>query len=482
MGSGASAAAGCQGFLAALPTDDLVEAIKAVPDELQEKLKQAMNKAGVKGYEVPTCPVVYLTSTGFVSDTQWSRFIQVILKRRGVLYDEDAGPEVEREFLVDKYADEIKKLKVTYINDASYHRPTANMAAGRAGDGKVGEDGNLGRGEGTWFWWDQGLQDLMGIAPENITMIQLFEKPWLFNVEARDANHHESKPDVSELDPEDEKAYRAALKLTQDAYDALKEKPPKTGAGQAGGGDLPGCPASGESCANELAKISVELNEKYKDALDKWCAIHIDAADIIVGQGGEVVMLNMAWQCNQYVATRVVQAVRANKCVYAGLSASTMVTAKSMEMTHEIQPGWIEAFAASKKYLKSEYFDKNDKDGDGTKAFHLGALPLIDSPLAIRPHYSKSWENAVLKKNLAAEAEFEKESGIDIDDALTKNSGAGCEQACKLLTIISSAPSMDQDNPVFIPIRNGKVIEVKVKPAGPDYPNREVFESFHCIA
>merc|ERR1712232_142136 len=54
-----------------------------------------------------------------------------------------------------------------------------------------------------------------------------------------------------------------------------------------------GCPASGKSCADELAEISTALNEKYKDALDKWCTENIDTADIIVGQGGEVVMLNM---------------------------------------------------------------------------------------------------------------------------------------------------------------------------------------------
>ena len=73
----------------------------------------------------------------------------------------------------------LKALKVTYINDASYHRPPENMAAGRAGDGKVGENGHLGRGPGTWFWWDQGLEDKMGIPQANIKMIQLLEKPWL---------------------------------------------------------------------------------------------------------------------------------------------------------------------------------------------------------------------------------------------------------------------------------------------------------------
>jgi len=480
MGSGASKGVG--GFLDATPKKDLVATIKLLDAEQQEKLKEAMDEAGVTQttHVVPTGPIAWLTSTGFVSENQWARFIKIMLKRRGVLQDMDTGLDAERGYLVDKYADELKKLKVTYINDASHHRPTANMVAGRVGDAIVGEE-FVGRGEGSWFWWDQGLQDKMGIPKENITMIQLLEKPWLFNRPGREANYDKSEPNVENLEPADQEKYYTALQFTQDAFNALKEKDPKVGAGQAGK-DLPGCPPSGLSCANELAKVSVELNEKYEDALNTWCDQYIDAADIVVGQGGEVVMLNMAWQCNQKIATRLVDAVRSNKCIYAGLSASTMVCAKSMEMTGEIQPGWIEAFACAKEWLKSAYFDKNDKDGDGTKAFHLGALPLIDSPMAIRPHYNASWEKEVLRKNLMAEHEFEKEVGTDIDDEILKKSNQGCEQACKLLTLISNA-AKDQDNPVFIPIRNGRVVEVQITPAGPDMPSgskvKEIFKAVH---
>jgi len=479
MGAGASAGIG--GAIDAAQLANIAASIKNLSEEQQEKLLESVQLAGVKGYEVPSSPICWLSSTGFTTDHQWARFIQVILKRRGVLQDVDAKRDMDRASLVEKYADELKKLKVTYINDASHHRPTQNMVNGRVGTNLVGEDGNLGRGEGTWFWWDQGLQDLMGIPAENINMIQLFEKPWLFNRPGRDANYHASSPNVAELDPEDEKAYYAALKLTCDAYDALKEKPPQVGAGEAGKA-LPGCPDNGLNCANNLAQISVKLNEKYQSALDKWCDVNFDAADIVVGQGGEVVMLNMAWQCNSSVATRLVAAVRSNKTVYAALSASTMVCAKSMEMTGEIQPGWIEAFACKKEYLRSEYFDKNDLDGDGTKACHIGALPIIESPMAIRPHYSASWEKEVLKKNLMAEHEFEKETGYNIDDDLVRNSNQGCDQACTLLTKIAAAAA-DQDNPVFIPIRNGRVIEVKITPCSKaDHPGgKEVFEVFHVV-
>merc|ERR1712232_333808 len=187
------------------------------------------------------------------------------------------------------------------------------------------------------------------------------------------------------------------------------------------------------------------------------------------GQGGEVVMLNLAWRINQPIADRLVDGVRANKCVYAGLSASTMVAAKSMEMTAEIQPGWIEAFACDQKYLSRKQFDENDLDGDGTQLQHLGSLPLLEAPIAMRPHYTPAWEEEVLRKNLIAEKEFEEEQGIEIDDALVASSKEGCEQACKLLTLISAA-AKDQDNPVYVPIRNGKVIEVHILPAGSNHP------------
>lgn len=192
-------------------------------------------------------------------------------------------------------------------------------------------------------------------------------------------------------------------------------------------------------------------------------------------------MLNMAWQGNQAISDRLVDAVRANDCIYAGLSASTMVVAKSMEMTGEIQPGWIEAFSCDPNYLSTKHFDENDLDGDGTQMCHLGALPLLEAPIAMRPHYTPAWESEVLKKNLIAEKEFEEESGIEVDDDLVQSSNEGCAQGCKLLTLIS-AHAQDQDNPVFVPIANGKVIEVNINHADVDHPAGHAWkEVFHCI-
>ncbi|CAK0790704.1 unnamed protein product [Prorocentrum cordatum] len=416
------------------------------------------SKAAPKEKAIYTGPSVWITSNGFESETQWVHFIQQLLKRKGVLAPEDESASVTRQALVTKYADTIKTLKMTYINDASFHRPEHLMAAGRDRTNPK-----------HWFWWDNGMEDMMGLPRENIAMIQILEKPWLFNRAGRLANHDRSEPNVSELDPADEKKYFAALQLTQDAYNALKEKPPQVGAGQAGK-KLPGCPASGLSCADELAEVSSALNEKYKDALDRWCTEYIDGSDFICGQGGEVVMLNMAWQCNQVVAGRLVDAVRSNKTVYLGLSASSMVAAKSMEMTGEIEPGWIEAFSAHSKHLNRDHFDENDLDGDGTALNVLGALPLFESPLAMRPHYSEAWEAEVLKKNLEAEKECEHEAGIEIDDEVVAKSNDGVEAALRLLNLISSAGNK-QDNPVFVPLRNGRAFEVNIY----SNPHREVF-------
>merc|ERR1712232_494298 len=114
---------------------------------------------------------------------------------------------------------------------------------------------------------------------------------------------------------------------------------------------------------------------------------------------------------------------------------------------------------------------------------HLGSLPLLEAPIAMRPHYTSAWEEEVLRKNLIAEKEFEGEEGIEIDDALVANSNLGCEQACKLLTLIS-AKAHHQDNPVFVPIRNGKVIEVQIDAADPSvHPAGKAWtEAFYVIA
>jgi hypothetical protein len=391
-------------------------------------------------------PSAWLTSNGFHSDTQWVRFLQSMLARRKVLLQEDASPLISREELIRKYSAEIARLKVTYINDSNFHRDE-NMV-------------NDAKEKREWFFWDNELHAMLGIPKENITMIQILEKPWLFNRPGRKANYQPQEPNVKELDPEDEGRYYAALQLTQVAFKALHDRnPPLVGAGQAGRG-LPGCPASGRSCANELAEISRELNEKYTNAFEKWCQEYIDGADLICGQGGEVVLLNMAWGCNQILASRLATSVLKNNVVYIGMSASTMVTAQSIEMSNEVQPGWIEAFAVDQKFLlRNQNFLLRDLNEEGTPVCMLGTLPLFQSPFAIRPHYTAAWEEKVLEMNLLAEKEFEEETGEEIDDTLVRDSNCGVNIALRLLNSISKH-ALDQEHPVFVPMRDGVAVEV----------------------
>merc|ERR1719261_819008 len=99
---------------------------------LRRKSPAAGVEAGAGG--IRAGPTIYLTSTGFVTETQWVRFIQTILTRRGVLDAADSGEDAKREALVEKYASDIQKLKVTFINDAGFHRDVKMMAGGRKED------------------------------------------------------------------------------------------------------------------------------------------------------------------------------------------------------------------------------------------------------------------------------------------------------------------------------------------------------------
>ena len=69
----------------------------------------------------------------------------------------------------------------------------------------------------------------------------------------------------------------------------------------------------------------------------------------------------------------------------------------------------------------------------------------------------------------------ERETGIEIPDDLVRDSNHGCEVACELLSLISKG-SNDQDRPVFVPLRNGKVIEVTSH-----YQANQLYENYHVV-
>jgi len=269
----------------------------------------------------------------------------------------------------------------------------------------------------------------------------------LFNHPGEEGIWAPQKPD-SGVTVEEEAEYFAKLKQTQVAYADLKS------------GKEPLALPSGKNCADELAEVSRKLDTKYKDAMDKWVKEVIEGVDILTGQGGDVVNMNMAFQANQMVAKHLITTVRAGKTMYAAHSAGTMCMAKSMEMSDEVTPGTLKAFSCSKEFLKSDgiMFDANDLDDDGISANVLGALPMFESPFAMRPHFKESWMDDVLKANKKAEAEFEAETGKDIADSLVQDSADGVHAALKLLNIVGGKNSKDQDHPIFLPLHDGLVI------------------------
>lgn len=133
------------------------------------------------------------------------------------------------------------------------------------------------------------------------------------------------------------------------------------------------------------------------------------------------------------------------------------VSCKSMEMTGEILPGSLENFSVDSKYLINT-FDPIDLDEDGIDSHVLGMLPLFKSPIAMRPHFTEAWAAQILEKNKLAEAEFEREMQIEVDDEIVADSSKGLHVSLNLLNIIS-ANMAEQDNPVYIAMRDGQAIE-----------------------
>lgn len=374
-------------------------------------------------------PIAWITSSGLASERLVCEYLRVILRRKGVF--EAADSHADSATLRTKYAETLAKVKVLHINDGNYH--------------KDGDAARQGRKNRVTFFWDLELHDKCGVNTSNITQICLYEKPWLFNRDGDEGKYDPATPNVSKIRTEDEEAYFQALARTQEVVNVIR-----------GGGRWP-VPSGSVSPANELAQVSQRLERRHKAALDAWCNRVFDEVDVVVGQGGDVVMLNLALQVNQPFVARLVKAVRSGKVFFASMSASTMVCSKSMEMTGEILPDSLENFSVDAKFLTGG-FDPIDLDGDGIETRVLGALPLFKSPFAMRPHFSAAWLEKVLAKNKEAEAEFELEMGVEVDDDLVSRSVKGLETALQLLNVIS-ANAAEQDNPVYLPLMDGQAIQ-----------------------
>ncbi|KAJ1632280.1 hypothetical protein T492DRAFT_1114314 [Pavlovales sp. CCMP2436] len=326
-------------------------------------------------------PLAWVTSSGLATDTLVENFIRAVLVRKGTVLDQ-ADATANAKALREKHAQTLATVKVLVINDGNFHKPSADCRTGRANR--------------VTFFWDLELVDRCGLVAQNITKICLFNKPWLFNLPA----------DVGKWDVPLVKSHASVV------VDAVRAHQPVA-------------PKPGKSVADELARLSLKLDQAHSAALTSWCSRTFEEYDIVAGQGGDVVLLNLALQTNQKFTAHMVKAVHAGKVIFASMSASTMVCSKSMEMTGEILPGSLENFSVDKKYL-------------------------------------------VIEKNKIAEAEFELEMGIEVDDELVRHSSDGLAFALQLLNVIS-ANQKYQDNPVYLALRDAEAIQCEF------YGEKEVF-------
>ena len=398
----------------------------------------------------PSRPTVWLTSNCLSSDRLKAEFVRLVVMRklrRPLDYADTDGRSVsttateDLKILLDKYAHVLSTIKVMHLNDSQFYHDPEYIRADRA----------KGTKGGGMFWWDNVLVEECGFKRENIITVQILNKPWLFNRPGDDGMHHAQAPNVSALAPADEAEYTAALMKTRHAFEALT----------AGATSVPPYPTNGNmNCADVLAKASLKLDDKYAAAHVAWCEKTFDEVDIVCGQGGNVVMTNMAYQVNQPFAKALVAAVRTNRALYVSHSAGTMVTAKSMEMTGEITPGVLEAFAVNKKYLPVVMFNAVDLSEGGIANSVLGALPLFKTPFAMRPHYSEAWVAKVREHNQMARDECCAEAGIAISSHLVAQSGDHVGCALQLLDIVGQ--NRYQMRPVFVPLRDGKVMEMQI--------------------
>jgi len=393
--------------------------------------------------EQKSVATTWLTSNGLTSETLRCAFVKTMLKRKGVF--DKGDEEATLPALVEKYKATLGSLKVLHLNDSLFHRNSDVIRQWRV--------------DHAIYFWDVELAETMGFDRANITTIQVLEKPWLFDRPGDDGMYAPQSPGVPH-EAEEEAEYYEKLARTQEAYDGLKRDPPA----------MPLLSANGLNCADELAAVSVRLDTKYHEALKAWADKTFADVDIVCGQGGEVVLLNMTYQLNRAFCKELVGAVHANKVLYISVSAGTMVTAKSMEMTGEIKPGWIEAFACDEKYIAMEgLYSQKRLNMEGIDSHVYGALPLFASPIALRPHYTPAWEAEVARKNGLAVAEFEEAmkrklyGAKHVDADMVEKSKDGCDGAMRLLNVIS-LNAKDQDRPVFIPIHDGRAIQCKFLP------------------
>merc|ERR1712048_867650 len=91
----------------------------------------------------------------------------------------------------------------------------------------------------------------------------------------------------------------------------------------------------------------------------------------------------------------------------------------------------------------------------------MGALPMFASPIAMRPHFTQDWMEAALKENWAAQEDYLDCTGEELDEIAVFASAEESRSAVELLNEISSNAHR-QKKPVFVPLMDGQVMEVRM--------------------
>merc|ERR1712110_201435 len=148
---------------------------------------------------------------------------------------------------------------------------------------------------------------------------------------------------------------------------------------------------------------SKRLNDAYATQAEAWVSRMVSEHDVIIHNGGDVVMANLSHQCNRRVSDAIASAVRRGNILYMSRSAGTMVAAKTVEMSFEVEPIWLTHFSHPAALRESPHYSGLDLDEEGVKTKVLGGMPVIKSSIAMRPHFDmKSYASDVHAKMLAA--------------------------------------------------------------------------------
>ena len=355
MGNNASST-GVAAQVSAASDDDLQKAFACMPADLLAKLRSAL--AGPVG----AAGDVLLTSNGLSTAELELDFLRIILGRKGVTVtpEELAEPEANKK-LKAKHKSTLEGLKVLVLSEAAFYMDPEVLA------------GYYTNHKDAFFHLSLSFPpDAIGgfgIPEGNITHVTLWEKPWI--VKGGACGHAPGVATRAGLDfcEDDVKPYFELLAKVETRYKELK-------AGTAPKDEKP-------QLASLLFAESSRLNDKYGAQADDWLRKAVAENDLIIHNGGDVVMGNLSHQVNRRVADGIIAAVRAGEIMYVGRSAGTMVAMKSIECSKEVDGEWLAHFSCSESYSKSTQYSANDLDDEGTDVNVCGALLLCKSALAM---------------------------------------------------------------------------------------------------